>query len=83
MVGSAIAINQHRARWLWFFAYQSESAEMWYAVIQMLNLLTDIVEGRGTAETLNLTLVNGESGAYAAGQDGPNPVLSTLKYFRE
>ena len=54
---------------------------------QMLNLLTDIVEGRGTAETLELLEQLAETVKVGSlcglGKTAPNPVLSTLKYFRE
>ena len=54
---------------------------------QMLSLLTDIVEGRGTPETIDLL----EELAHAVkkgslcglGKTAPNPVLSMLTYFRE
>lgn len=54
---------------------------------QMLGLLDDIIEGRATGETLDLL----EKLAYAVqkgslcglGKTAPNPVLSTLRYFRE
>ncbi|HPS20081.1 MAG TPA: NADH-ubiquinone oxidoreductase-F iron-sulfur binding region domain-containing protein [Candidatus Omnitrophota bacterium] len=54
---------------------------------QLLNLLDDIIEGRATDETLALL----EQLAYAVqkgslcglGKTAPNPVLSTLKYFRK
>jgi NADH-quinone oxidoreductase subunit F len=54
---------------------------------QMLSLLDDIIEGRATGETLTLL----ESLAKAVqkgslcglGKTAPNPILSTLRYFRE
>lgn len=54
---------------------------------QMLALLDDIIEGRATTRTLVLL----EELAYAVkkgslcglGKSAPNPVLSTLKYFRQ
>jgi len=54
---------------------------------QMLALLDDIIEGRATGETLALL----EKLAHAVqkgslcglGKTAPNPVLSTLRYFRE
>jgi len=54
---------------------------------QMLALLTDIVEGRATLETLSLLeelarMVQIGS-LCALGKTAPNPVLSTLRYFRE
>jgi len=54
---------------------------------QMLALLEDIVEGRGTEETLELLEVlakNVRIGSLCGlGKTAPNPVLSTLKHFRE
>jgi NADH-quinone oxidoreductase subunit F len=53
----------------------------------MLNLLTDIVEGRGTGETLELLEKLAETVKVGSlcglGKTAPNPVLSTLKYFRD
>ncbi len=54
---------------------------------QMLNLLDDIIKGRATGETLELleelakTVQVGS--LCALGKTAPNPVLSTLRYFRE
>ena len=54
---------------------------------QLLGILTDITEGRGTPE--DLALLEELSDAVIAGslcglgQTAPNPVLTTLKYFRE
>lgn len=54
---------------------------------QMLAILTDICEGRGTMEDLTLLETLGEtmidSSLCALGKSAPNPVLTTLKYFRE
>lgn len=54
---------------------------------QMLALLTDIVEGRATLATLDLLEelagVVQVGSLCALGKTAPNPVLSTLKYFRE
>jgi NADH-quinone oxidoreductase subunit F len=54
---------------------------------QMLNLLTDITEGRGTMDTLNLLEelagVVQKGSLCALGKTAPNPVQSTLKYFRD
>ena len=53
---------------------------------QMLALLDDIIEGRATANTL--TLLQSLAGAVqkgslcGLGKTAPNPVLSTLRYFR-
>lgn len=54
---------------------------------QMLALLGDIIEGRGTPETLTLLedlgLAVKKGSLCGLGKSAPNPVLSTLKYFRE
>lgn len=54
---------------------------------QMLALLDDIIEGRGTAETLELLESLAEAvqkgSLCGLGKTAPNPVLSTLRYFRE
>ncbi len=54
---------------------------------QMLNLLDDIIEGRGTLETLDLLESLGKSiqksSLCGLGKSAPSPVLSTLKYFRD
>lgn len=54
---------------------------------QMLNLLTDITQGRGTLQTLDLleelAHVVQKGSLCALGKTAPNPVLSTLKYFRD
>lgn len=54
---------------------------------QMLNLLGDIIEGRGTAQTLELleetANVVKNASLCGLGKTAPNPVLSTLKYFRD
>jgi len=54
---------------------------------QMLALLTDIVEGRATMATLDLLEelagVVQVGSLCALGKTAPNPVLSTLKYFRD
>ena len=53
----------------------------------MLNLVTRICEGRGTMEDLSRLeeLANsiGKTSLCGLGQTAPNPVLSTLRYFRE
>ena len=55
--------------------------------MQLLSLLDDVIEGRGTAETLQLleTLAHAvQLGSLCGlGKTAPNPVLSTLRYFRE
>ena len=54
---------------------------------QMLALLDDIIEGRGTEETLKLlervALAVQKGSLCGLGKTAPNPVLSTMKYFRE
>ncbi len=54
---------------------------------QMLNLLDDIIEGRATAETLELleqlALTVKVGSLCGLGKTSPNPVLSTLRYFRD
>lgn len=54
---------------------------------QMLGLLEDITEGRATKETLDLleelAHVVKIGSLCGLGKTAPNPVLSTLKYFRE
>jgi NADH-quinone oxidoreductase subunit F len=54
---------------------------------QMLSLLDDIIEGRATGETLDLLqklAVAVQKGSLCGlGKTAPNPVLSTLRYFRE
>ena len=55
--------------------------------MQLLALLDDVIEGRGTAETLHLLETLGgavQLGSLCGlGKTAPNPVLSTLRYFRE
>jgi NADH-quinone oxidoreductase subunit F len=54
---------------------------------QMLNLLDDIIEGRadgGTLELLEQLAVTVKVGSLCGlGKTSPNPVLSTLRYFRD
>lgn len=54
---------------------------------QMLELLNDIVEGVATAETLELLTKTAKTVQKASlcglGKSAPNPILSTMKYFRE
>ncbi|MBF0477967.1 MAG: 4Fe-4S binding protein [Candidatus Omnitrophica bacterium] len=54
---------------------------------QMLYLLEDIVEGRGTKETLSLleelAIVVQKGSLCGLGKTAPNPVLSTLRYFKD
>ena len=53
----------------------------------MFNVLTDICEGRGQEGDIELLEEMaqrvGESSLCALGQTAPNPVLTTIKYFRE
>jgi len=55
--------------------------------MQLLALLDDVIEGRGTAETLQLLEKLGRAVQLGSlcglGKTAPNPVLSTLRYFRE
>ena len=54
---------------------------------RMLEIVTDITEGRGRPEQLDLLEDLGETVGQASlcalGKTAPNPVLSTLRYFRE
>ena len=54
---------------------------------QLLALLDDVIEGRATAETLNLMEKLGravQAGSLCGlGKTAPNPVLSTMRYFRK
>jgi ferredoxin len=54
---------------------------------QMLDILNDITEGRGKMEDLDLLEEMGHSikrtSLCGLGQTAPNPVLSTLRYFRK
>ncbi len=54
---------------------------------RMHELLTDITEGRGTTEHLDLLeelgWVTQEASLCALGGTAPNPVLSTIRYFRD
>ena len=54
---------------------------------QMLAILTDITEGKGSMEDLDLLEMLSEtmqdSSLCALGKSAPNPVLTTLKYFRD
>jgi NADH-quinone oxidoreductase subunit F len=53
----------------------------------MLEMVTDISEGKGKLEQLDLLEELGETISYTAlcglGKTAANPVLSTLRYFRE
>jgi len=55
--------------------------------MQLLSLLDDVIEGRGTAETLELLEKLARAVQLGSlcglGKTAPNPVLSTLRYFRE
>jgi NADH-quinone oxidoreductase subunit F/NADP-reducing hydrogenase subunit HndC len=54
---------------------------------QMLAILEDITQGRGTPEDIDLLLEMGagvRSGSLCGlGQTAPNPVLTTIRYFRD
>jgi NAD-dependent dihydropyrimidine dehydrogenase PreA subunit len=54
---------------------------------RMLEIVTDIAEGRGRAEQVDLLQdlaeTIGETSLCALGKTAPNPVLSTLRYFRD
>jgi NADH-quinone oxidoreductase subunit F len=54
---------------------------------QMLVLLDDIIEGRATRETIevlrSLAVAVQKGSLCGLGKTAPNPVLATLKYFRE
>lgn len=53
----------------------------------MLSLLDDIIEGRATGETIDLLEELARATKMGAlcglGKTAPNPVLSTLRYFRD
>ena len=53
----------------------------------MVQLLTDITQGRGTAEYLSLlkelSAMIQDASLCGLGTTAPNPVLSTIKYFRD
>ncbi|MCK4463009.1 MAG: 4Fe-4S binding protein, partial [Candidatus Omnitrophica bacterium] len=53
---------------------------------RMLEIINDITEGRGTEEKLELLIDTAETVSIASlcalGKTAPNPVLSTIKYFR-
>lgn len=55
--------------------------------MQMLEILTDITQGRGKPEDIDLLLELAEAiklgSLCALGGTAPNPVLSTIRYFRE
>jgi NADH-quinone oxidoreductase subunit F len=55
--------------------------------MQLLSLLDDVIEGRGTPATLDLLETLGravQKGSLCGlGKTAPNPVLSTLRYFRD
>ncbi|MFQ6609086.1 MAG: NADH-ubiquinone oxidoreductase-F iron-sulfur binding region domain-containing protein [Fidelibacterota bacterium] len=56
-------------------------------IFQMHNMLTDIVEGNGTTQQLELldelAPVVKDASLCGLGQTAPNPVLTTLRYFRD
>jgi NADH:ubiquinone oxidoreductase subunit F (NADH-binding) len=56
-------------------------------VTQMVRLLTEITEGKGTQAHIGLleelSFVLNDTSLCALGKSAPNPVLSTLRYFRD
>ncbi|MHC4562844.1 MAG: NADH-quinone oxidoreductase subunit NuoF [Planctomycetota bacterium] len=54
---------------------------------QLLDILTDITQGRGRAEDIDLLVDLGEAiklgSLCGLGQTAPNPVLTTIRYFRD
>ena len=97
MVGSGglVVMNQHTcmvkvARFFMQFT-QNESCGKCVpcreGTRQMLALLDDIIEGRGTIQTLELlertARTVGRSSLCGLGKTAPSPVLSTLQHFRE
>jgi NADH-quinone oxidoreductase subunit F len=56
-------------------------------VVQMVRLLTEITEGKGTPDHINLleelSHMIQDSSLCALGTSAPNPVISTLQYFRD
>jgi NADH:ubiquinone oxidoreductase subunit F (NADH-binding)/(2Fe-2S) ferredoxin/Pyruvate/2-oxoacid:ferredoxin oxidoreductase delta subunit len=56
-------------------------------VAQLVRLLTEITEGRGTPDHINLleelSYMIKDSSLCALGTSAPNPVISTLHYFRD
>ena len=55
--------------------------------LQMLEILNSITEGRGRPEDIDLLIELGEAikmgSICGLGQSAPNPVLTTIRYFRE
>ncbi len=55
--------------------------------MQMTEILTDITEGRGKAQDIDLLLELGEGLKLGSqcdlGRTAPNPVLTAIRYFRE
>ena len=54
---------------------------------QLLDILTDITQGKGTVEDIDLLVELGEAiklgSLCGLGQTAPNPVLTTIRYFRD
>ncbi len=54
---------------------------------QLLDILTDITQGKGTTEDIDLLVELGEAikmgSLCGLGQTAPNPVLTTIRYFRD
>ena len=59
----------------------------WEGVAQMVRILTEITEGNGTLEHIDLieelAAMIRDTSLCALGTSAPNPVLSTLHYFRD
>ena len=54
---------------------------------QLLDILTDMTQGKGTTEDIDLLVELGEAikmgSLCGLGQTAPNPVLTTIRYFRD
>ena len=98
MVGSGglVAMNQHTcmvsiARFFMQFTQRESCGKCVLCregTRQLLALLDDVIEGRADANTLVLLETTGDtrcrSGSLCGlGKTAPNPVLSTLRYFRK
>ena len=97
MVGSGglVVINQHTcmvsiARFFMDFTQRESCGKCVLCregTRQMLALLDDIIEGRATGETLTLleklARAVQKGSLCGLGKTAPNPVLSTLRYFRQ
>jgi NADH-quinone oxidoreductase subunit F len=97
MVGSGglVAMNQGTcmvsiARFFMEFTQRESCGKCvlcWEGTIQLLALLDDVIEGRADAGTLELLEKLGHAVQVGSlcglGKTAPNPVLSTLRYFRK